>query len=407
MLASVVFDKMKEELKNIPERFQSDVEKSIDACIDVIISCRPCGAGKSAKIQPDIVPFLEQDLKLKTLLSRYLDSTSDIQPKDVVLRLCQYWSEFTTVLTYVVDPERNEFFTTFHPAPTGGVIKVTCCDASKMLLECYDEYDQVIAFSATLKPFDFYAKLSGLSKKNLKTAEFQSPYQKENRKLLIIPQISTKYSDRDRNYPKISETVRRVVSIRPGNYFIFFPSFVFLEKVLDIFQTPPGFKVYRQEREMRAADVDDLLEQLKLQSAPSLVFAVQGGVFSEGVDYPGDMIIGAFVVGPPLPNFDLEREEMRQYYEKNYGSGFDYAYTYPAMAKAVQAAGRVIRSETDRGLIVLMDSRFINSSYTQSMPTDWFEKSAMELVSNSILKEVSDFWDHQDKTRSGSAASGQ
>jgi DNA excision repair protein ERCC-2 len=104
------------------------------------------------------------------------------------------------------------------------------------------------------------------------------------------------------------------------------------------------------------------------------------------------MAIGAFVVGPPLPNFDLEHEKMREYYEENYHEGFDYAYTYPAMAKAVQAAGRVIRSEEDRGIIVLMDNRFVQTSYSKSMPQDWFQESPRELVSDKILKDVAEFW---------------
>ena len=119
-------------------------------------------------------------------------------------------------------------------------------------------------------------------------------------------------------------------------------------------------------------------------------------MFSEGVDYPGEMVIGAFVVGPPLPGFDLEREEMRNYYQRHYGAGFEYAYAFPAMAKAVQAAGRVIRSETDRGLIVMMDNRFLKPSYTRSMPAGWYESSATELVSNSILEEVSRFWNENE-----------
>jgi DNA excision repair protein ERCC-2 len=110
------------------------------------------------------------------------------------------------------------------------------------------------------------------------------------------------------------------------------------------------------------------------------------------MDYAGEMVIGAFVIGPPLPNYDLEREEMRKYYQLRYGAGFDYAYTIPAMAKAIQAAGRVIRSETDRGLIVLMDSRFMDSGYSRSMPVDWFESDVSELVSVGILKEIADFW---------------
>ena len=176
------------------------------------------------------------------------------------------------------------------------------------------------------------------------------------------------------------------------NYFVFFPSFQFLELVFQHFFPPEGFIVLQQKREMNQTEVQEILEALRAQKHPTLVFAVQGGVFSEGVDYPGDTLIGAFIIGPPLPNFDLEREEMRKYYQEHYGNGFDFAYTYPAMAKAIQAAGRVIRTETDRGLIILMDSRFLNRTYSQAMPKDWFKHSPHEKVSNSILKEIAQFW---------------
>jgi DNA excision repair protein ERCC-2 len=97
-------------------------------------------------------------------------------------------------------------------------------------------------------------------------------------------------------------------------------------------------------------------------------------------------------VGPPLPTFDVEREKMREYYEKIFSAGFDYAYTYPAMAKAIQSAGRVIRTEADKGIIVLMDSRFLDQSYSKSMPGDWFESSPQELVSTQIIKDLENFW---------------
>lgn len=309
------------------------------------------------------------------------------------MRLCFYWSEFTSALEFVATPKRSEFFTTFQPnASGGGTVKITCCDASEMLEACYDDYDQVVGFSATLKPFDYYAKLSGLDLEKLKIAEFQSPFPKEKRKLLIIPEISTKYSDRERNLGKISEVIRRISAVRRGNYFAFFPSFDFMGRVADGFQPPEGFAVLKQERDMKTSDVNAVIEHLRNQHIPTIVFAVQGGVFSEGVDYPGETVIGAFVVGPPLPNFDLEREQMREYYQENYGAGFDYAYTFPAMSKAVQAAGRVIRSETDRGIIVLMDNRFITPNYSRSMPTDWFSEKANELVSSQILRDVTEFW---------------
>jgi DNA excision repair protein ERCC-2 len=149
----------------------------------------------------------------------------------------------------------------------------------------------------------------------------------------------------------------------------------------------------KQNRFMRNEEVEMTLELLKSQSEPMILFAVQGGVFSEGVDYPGEMVIGAFVVGPPLPNFDFEREKMKEYYQGSYQAGFDYAYTFPAMAKAVQAAGRVIRSESDKGLIILMDDRFLEKNYSQSLPQDWFNETPRELVSRSILSDVSKFWD--------------
>ena len=144
---------------------------------------------------------------------------------------------------------------------------------------------------------------------------------------------------------------------------------------------------------MKAASIEAIVEGLRTQILPTIVFAVQGGSLSEGMDYAGEMVIGAFVVGPPLPTYDLERELMREYYQEKYSAGFDYAYTIPAMAKAVQAAGRVIRSETDRGLVVLIDRRFLERGYSQSMPADWFNSDVTEIVSGSILSDVASFWE--------------
>ena len=138
--------------------------------------------------------------------------------------------------------------------------------------------------------------------------------------------------------------------------------------------------------------MQEILQRLSFENSAHVLFGVQGGVLSEGMDYPGDMSIGAFIVGPPLPNFNLEREKMREYYQNKYDAGFEFAYSYPAMAKAVQAAGRVIRSENDRGIILLMDNRFGQSTFSKSMPSDWFDESPSELTSNKILADVSDFW---------------
>lgn len=392
-LSVAVLEKMRDEATDLPLRFRKDTMDLINSCIVTIRNCAPKDQHKPCKIQPPIAEFLEQEFELRNFLSTYLNSDVEIQPKDVVLRFCFYWSEFTSALGFVVD-ERKEFFTTFTPNPM--MIKITCCDASEILKECYKEYSQVVGFSATLKPFDYYSQLTGLASKKLKTAEFQTPFNKSQRKLLIIPQLSSKYSERERNYPRIAETISKIAAVKPGNYFAFFPSFEFLNRVLQDFSVPDGFEVIRQYSGMHRSSIDDVLTTLKESPTPHIVFAVQGGVFSEGVDYPGKMAIGAFVVGPPLPNFDLVREEMRKYYEDNYSSGFDYAYTFPAMAKAVQSAGRVIRNETDRGIIVLMDNRFIQPSFAKSMPQDWFDLDPRELVSQNILKDVAAFWNQDE-----------
>lgn len=385
-LSTVRLEKMRADLRQIPARFMPEALELLGRSIEIVAECGE-GRARPARIDTPKGDFLGHEAELKSFLSRYLESETEILAGDPVLKFCFYWSAFTEALDFV---EGDEFFTTFHPHPTGGTVKITCCDASRWLKGAYEGYEQVVAFSATLKPFAYYAQLSGLE--DPKTAEFLSPFPVANRKLLVIPQISSKFSERERNYPRIAETITRIIAERPGNYFAFFPSFDFLERTLQKFREPEGFVVLRQERYMKAGEVEDILAHLRGGSHPTIIFAVQGGVFAEGVDYPGKMVIGAFVVGPPLPSFDLEREGMREYYEKNFSAGFDYAYTYPAMAKAVQSAGRVIRSETDQGLIVLLDNRFLQPSYVKSMPAGWFRRDPRELVSKSILAEVGEFW---------------
>lgn len=394
-LSTWALERMRPFVRELPEKFRKEAEDLLNGCIGTIEACRPEETSGSVEIDPPHELFLEQDAQLRTFLSRYLEADIEIQPRDVVLRMCFYWSEFTSALDFIISPKRKEFFTTFRPDKrTGGTVRITCCDASEMLKECYGEYDEVIGFSATLKPFEYYAQLSGLDPKRILTKEFKSPFPRQNRKVLIIPQISTKYSEREKNFSKIAEAIFKITALKPGNYFAFFPSFEFMERVLGCFHAPEGFLVLKQAREMKTPGIQAVLDHLKEGTTPTIVFAVQGGVFSEGVDYPGKMIIGAFIIGPPLPPFELEREKMRAYYEEHYGSGFDYTYTFPAMAKAIQAAGRVVRSETDRGLIVLMDNRFISPSYFRSMPEDWYDSHPNELVSRSILKEVSAFWEN-------------
>lgn len=390
-ISTGVLEKMKEEMKSLPKKFSSDGIELVSEAISVIQDHKPT-SGKNEKIAPRIIPIILLEEELKNFLNRYLASDVEIKNKDVVLRFVFYWSEFIEVLKQLVDSKRPEFFVSYYSDYSGASIKITCCDASEMIKPKYEHFDQVVAFSATLKPFDYYSKLSGLESEKLKMSEFTSPFSVEQRKVMIIPQISTKFSSREWNYPKIAETIIKIMELKVGNYVAFFPSFDFLEKTANHLRSQNKFKFIKQTRTMKNDDVSSVIESLK-EKTPTLLFAVQGGHFSEGVDYPGDMLIGAFVVGPPLPNFDFERENIKSYYQDFYQQGFDYAYTFPAMAKAVQSAGRVIRTEQDRGIIILMDNRFLEKNYFQSMPRDWFESSPQELVSQSILHDLKNFWD--------------
>lgn len=390
VLSSLSLESMREDIENLPKKFRREGTELLEMCLDTLKSITPDKVEtKSSNL--NFESFVAVNEELKAFLSSYLDSDVEIKARDVVLRLVFYWGEFTEIISDL-DPTQGEFFITVQNDGKNRSVKITCCDASRLIKERYDYFRNIVAFSATLKPFNYYSKLTGLEGENLIKEEFLSPFSKDNRKVLIIPQISTKFSVRAQNYPKISETIERVMSLKKGNYLAFFPSFDFMEKTLQNFKAPPGVRVIKQNRYMKNEDVESVLELLRAQSIPVILFAVQGGVFSEGIDYEGDTVIGAFVVGPPLPNFDFEREKMKTYYDEFYKSGFDYAYTYPAMAKAVQAAGRVIRSESDKGIIVLMDDRFLDKNYSQSLPQDWFHESPRELVSKSILSDVSEFW---------------
>lgn len=352
-------------------------------------------SGESRKIIINSAPFLDLASKVRDFTARYLESDVEIKAQDPVLGFSNLTQNFIEALELTSE----EFFQTYQKTYQTEMLKITCCDASAQLKECYKEFKNVAAFSATLKPFYYYQQLLGFSESKTKTYEFSSPFIEANRKIMVIPQISTKYKDRNTSAPKICDVIERVLSLKSGNYIALFPSFEFMNMVAGKINVP-GYQILVQQKDMKISLINKYLHELREGLSPTLLLGVQGGVFSEGVDYPGHMLIGAFVVGPALPNFDFEREQIRSYYEKRYGSehAFDYAYVFPAMAKAIQSAGRVVRTETDRGVIILIDPRFLENSYSQTMPAEWFNESPRELVSQKILQDIKDFWEYNYET---------
>ncbi len=341
-------------------------------------------AGDHRQVAVDPEPFLAEEARLRRLLATAAAEGATLSPGHPLVQLFRLWSGFCAVLREL---SPAHLITWIPP----GRLQVTCADASAHLAERLKPLAGVVLFSGTLKPFAFYERLSGLPAERTLQEEIPSPFPAEHRRILVVPQISTLLRRRPQEIPRIADFLSRVLPERHGNYLVFFPSFDFLEKTQALLDLP-GFQVFAQPRGASQMDLAALLTSLR-EAQGVVVLAVQGGSLSEGIDLPGEALIGCVVVGPPLPPFDLERQLIKDYFDRTLGSGEAYAYTFPAMAKAVQAAGRVIRSPEDRGLLVFLDGRFLEDAYARCFPEDWFRESPREAVSAAILADVRRFWE--------------
>jgi DNA excision repair protein ERCC-2 len=231
----------------------------------------------------------------------------------------------------------------------------------------------------------------GFDRDRTQLAALASPFPKEHRRVIVVPDISTRYRHRPRSYEPLARVIEQIVAAKDGNYFVFFPSFEYLEAVAS-YLAPGDCTVLRQERFMPERARVDLLDRLRDERVSHLVLAVQGGIFAEGVDYPGGMLIGVIVVGPGLPRVSFEQQLMREYFAERYEMGFEYAYLYVGMNRVIQSVGRLIRSEHDAGVAVLVGQRFTTPPYAELMPPDWCDVSPSELVSRDVAADLRVFW---------------
>ena len=293
----------------------------------------------------------------------------------------------------------EEFDYLYEHHAEGAAFKILCKDASRFLHERLQGFHSVIGMSATLTPFPFYQDVLGMPPERSTAAEFPSPFPERNRRVLVVPEVATTYRERKRDAPLAAQIIEAVVAQRPGNYAVFFPSFAYLRLVRAFMRQVPGHRMIEQARTMSEAEREQVMQRLRQRNAePLLLLGVQGGIFAEGVDYPGDMLNGVIVVGPGLPRVGGEQELIRAYYEDKYAQGFAYAYLYPGMNRVVQSAGRVIRSETDVGIIVLVDKRFSHGNYASLFPSYWYARSPRELVTSDFRQDLADFWRMHDET---------
>ena len=250
--------------------------------------------------------------------------------------------------------------------------KLFCLDPAPMLTVPLERSRSTIFFSATLLPMDYFMKLLTGSAQH-PSRIYHSPFPQENVCLLIHNKISTKYVHRADSYDGIAEAIETVLNTHVGNYLVYFPSYVYLNEVVARLRGRlPDSQLLIQERGMAEEARDAFLAQFSSTNEETLVgFAVMGGVFGEGIDLVGERLIGVVVVGVGLPQLGLERDLIKGYFDHQSGSGFAYAYQYPGFNRVLQATGRVIRTDTDQGIIVLIDERFVQVHYRQLFPSHW------------------------------------
>ena len=249
-----------------------------------------------------------------------------------------------------------------------------------------------VLFSATLSPLGYYREILG-GERSDEVLEVNSPFTPEQLSVSIMDKISTRYSEREDTLLAVVRAIAATVSAKRGNYIVFTPSFEYNEALSEAFKSKyPNLNVITQTKNMTFSEKKSFLQEFRREDASYLIgFCVMGGIYAEGIDLVGDSLIGAVIVGIGMPSLSYEREAIAEYYQEKYEEGKQYAYIYPGMNRVFQAAGRVIRTENDRGVIVLIDDRFDDPIYKDSLPKLW---QGVRFIDNpKRLKEVTEeFW---------------
>ena len=272
-------------------------------------------------------------------------------------------------------------------------LRLFCVNPAANLSEYLKKGRSAVFFSATLFPMLYYRELL-TTETDAYGIYVQSPFSAKNRRILIGSDVSSRYTRRNHTeYRKIAEYISRCVWQRQGNYMVFFPSYRLMEDVYQVYEeefSVDWVRCIRQNSDMTEREREEFLEEFQSREGTLVGFCVLGGIFSEGVDLTGESLIGAIIVGTGLPQIGSEREILKEYYDRKKQSGFDYAYRYPGMNKVLQAAGRVIRTKEDKGVILLLDDRFLGRDYGGIFPREWKDRSSCRL--NTVEEAVSRFW---------------
>jgi DNA excision repair protein ERCC-2 len=297
-----------------------------------------------------------------------LDVAADIVREDKQKSWLGHIAEFLELW-----PEGDEGFSRILVKQTNNIqLSKRCLDPSLATKELMQEAYCTITMSGTLSPVNMFADLLGIPADKRMAKEYPSPFPTQNRLALVVPRTTTKFSQRsDTQFKTIAEHCAKITNSIPGCSAIFFPSYQIRDTVNNAFSSLCSKTTFLEQPNMTKEQKQDFLDRFKkYQGSGAVLLAVASGSFGEGIDMPG-VLKGVIIVGLPLDRPNLETQQLIEYYDKKFGKGWDYGYTMPALTKTMQNAGRCIRSETDRGVIIFLDERYAWPRYFTFFPSDW------------------------------------
>lgn len=366
--------------------FFPKLTRHLDACNKILLEYkREC---ETYQLHENISGFVLKLMNVFTEMQRILedDSHQDDEFMDFYFQIRNFLAVYEELdKNYVIYTEMQE--------DGNFKIKLFCVNPATNLEKFISQGNSTVFFSATLLPISYYKKLLSVDTDDY-AIYAESPFDISKRLLLLGNDVSTKYTMRGQEmYQKYAEYIYKIIKTKKGNYLAFFPSYRFMEDVLACFEKylKEDIVMIVQDQSMNEKKREEFLAQFEAEREESLVgFCVLGGVFSEGIDLTAESLIGAMIIGTGLPQVCNEREILRKYFEQEELNGFDFSYLYPGMNKVLQAAGRVIRTEEDRGVITLLDERFCGRKYRETFPREWSDLVTCNL--NQIEEQINKFW---------------
>lgn len=384
------------DVKKFVSGYSKKMVKRLEACNSSLLKLkRDC---EECEIVESIGDLILQLMRLLTEFEEFLVEWKNFDNRDRCLELYLQIRHFLNMHELL---DENYLIYTDYDEKEGFRVRLQCMNPARNLATCLAKGKSAIFFSATLLPIHYYKdQLSGTEEDYAIYAP--SPFEKDKRLLVIGNDVSTKYTRRNLNeYQKIATYIISLAKSRVGNYMAFFPSYQLMNEVGKILEEKIllgelGAKLDLQHNTMTEREKEQFLEDFVEDPDETRIgLCVMGGIFSEGIDLRSNRLIGVIIVGTGLPMVCNERELFRSYYDRYNGNGFDYAYLYNGMNKVLQSAGRVIRTQEDHGVIVLLDERFTNRQYQNLFPREWFPHEVTGYTNFPSM--VEEFWEKVDK----------